>query len=134
MAEPPSSPPSEAATAEDALSWYKTQYEMLESELAEFRESSRELEQELEKDIERAEKQERALQEKVETLGFEVEEWKVGTTDSLRMAARRRHHNQPTNFRCRRENTRSPRLKRALRKTHWKRKSPLFEIRIGRCR
>lgn len=78
MAEPPSSPPSEAATAEDALTWYKSQYEMLESELAEFRESSRELEQELEKDIERAEKQERALQEKVETLGFEVEEWKVG--------------------------------------------------------
>ncbi|KAG8416399.1 NADH:ubiquinone oxidoreductase [Metarhizium acridum] len=76
MAEPPSSPPSEAATAEDALTWYKSQYEMLESELAEFRESSRELEQELEKDIERAEKQERALQEKVETLGFEVEEWK----------------------------------------------------------
>ncbi|KHN97104.1 nuclear distribution protein nudE [Metarhizium album ARSEF 1941] len=76
MAEPPSSPPSEAATAEDALSWYKSQYEMLESELAEFRESSRELEQELEKDIERAEKQERSLQEKVETLGFEVEEWK----------------------------------------------------------
>lgn len=78
MAEPPSSPPREA-TSEDALSWYKSQYEMLESELAEFRESSRELEQELEKDIERAEKQERALQEKVETLGFEVEEWKVGS-------------------------------------------------------
>ncbi|QPH02804.1 hypothetical protein C2857_007021 [Epichloe festucae Fl1] len=76
MAEPPSSPPSEATSAEDALSWYKSQYEMLESELAEFRESSRELEQELEKDIERAEKQERALQEKAETLGFEVEEWK----------------------------------------------------------
>ncbi|GAO18926.1 uncharacterized protein UV8b_03357 [Ustilaginoidea virens] len=76
MAELPSSPPSEAASAGDALSWYKSQYEMLESELAEFRESSRELEQELEKDIERAEKQERQLQEKVETLGFEVEEWK----------------------------------------------------------
>ncbi|KAK2601974.1 NADH:ubiquinone oxidoreductase [Conoideocrella luteorostrata] len=76
MAELPSSPPSEATSAGDALSWYKSQYEMLESELAEFRESSRELEQELEKDIERAEKQERALQEKVETLGFEVEEWK----------------------------------------------------------
>ncbi|KAG5984993.1 hypothetical protein E4U55_002100 [Claviceps digitariae] len=76
MAEPPSSPPSGAASTEDALSWYKAQYEMLESELAEFRESSRELEQELEKDIERAEKQERALQEKAETLRFEVEEWK----------------------------------------------------------
>lgn len=50
---------------------------MLESELAEFRESSRELEKELEKDIERAEKQERVFQEKAESLGFEVEEWKV---------------------------------------------------------
>ncbi|KAJ6443772.1 nuclear distribution protein nudE [Purpureocillium lavendulum] len=76
MAEPPSSPPSEATSSEDALSWYKAQYELLESELAEFRESSRELEQELEKDIERAEKQERVLKERAETLGFEVEEWK----------------------------------------------------------
>ncbi|RFU76643.1 nuclear distribution nude [Trichoderma arundinaceum] len=77
MAEPPSSPPSEAAGAEDALSWYKAQYELLESELAEFRESSRELEQELEKDIERAEKQERILKEKADALRFEVEEWKA---------------------------------------------------------
>lgn len=77
MAEPPSSPPSEATSADDALSWYKSQYELLESELAEFRESSRELEKELEKDIERAEKQERVFQEKAEALGFEVEEWKV---------------------------------------------------------
>ncbi|EHK21161.1 uncharacterized protein TRIVIDRAFT_153171 [Trichoderma virens Gv29-8] len=76
MAEPPSSPPSEAAGAEDALAWYKAQYELLESELAEFRESSRELEQELEKDIERAEKQERILKEKADALRFEVEEWK----------------------------------------------------------
>jgi E3 ubiquitin-protein ligase MARCH6 len=77
MAEPPSSPPGEAASVEDTLSWYKSQYEQLEAELAEFRESSRELEQELEKDIERAEKQERVLQERAETLGFECEEWKV---------------------------------------------------------
>ncbi|KAK5989680.1 Nuclear distributionnudE-like protein [Cladobotryum mycophilum] len=76
MAEPPSSPPSAGSSAEDALTWYKSQYEMLESELAEFRESSRELEQELEKDIERAEKQERLLQERAEALNFEVEEWK----------------------------------------------------------
>lgn len=77
MAEPPSSPPREATGAEDALSWYKAQYELLESELAEFRESSRELEQELEKDIERAEKQERVLKDKADSLRFEVEEWKV---------------------------------------------------------
>ncbi|KAL6867142.1 NUDE protein [Trichoderma novae-zelandiae] len=82
MAEPPSSPPSEAAGAEDALAWYKAQYELLESELAEFRESSRELEQELEKDIERAEKQERILKEKADALRFEVEEWKRKYKDS----------------------------------------------------
>lgn len=75
--EPPSSPPSEATSAEDAVTWYKAQYEQLEMELIEFRESSKELEQELEKDIERAEKQERILQEKAETLAFEGEEWKV---------------------------------------------------------
>lgn len=74
--EPPSSPPGEGTNAEDAVTWYKAQYEMLEMELAEFRESSKELEQELEKDIERAEKQERILQEKAETLAFEGEEWK----------------------------------------------------------
>jgi hypothetical protein len=49
----PSSPPSEVTSAEDAVTWYKAQYEQLEMELAEFRDSSRELEQELEKDIER---------------------------------------------------------------------------------
>ncbi|EEY16645.1 nuclear distribution protein nudE [Verticillium alfalfae VaMs.102] len=77
MAEPPSSPPGESASAEDSLSWYKSQYEVLEQELAEFRESSKELEQELEKDIEQAEKRERGLQEKAESLAFEVEEWKA---------------------------------------------------------
>ncbi|KAF5002586.1 hypothetical protein FGRMN_270 [Fusarium graminum] len=74
--EPPSSPPGHGASAEDTLHWYKSQYEQLEAELVEFRDSSRELEQELEKDIERAEKQERLHQEKAETLGYEVEEWK----------------------------------------------------------
>ncbi|KAL7920167.1 hypothetical protein ACQKWADRAFT_165120 [Trichoderma austrokoningii] len=82
MAEPPSSPPSGGTGAEDALSWYKAQYELLESELAEFRESSRELEQELEKDIERAEKQERVLKEKADAFRFEVEEWKRKYKDS----------------------------------------------------
>lgn len=91
MAEPPSSPPGESATAEDALSWYKSQYEQLEADLAEFRESSRELEQELEKDIERAEKQERVLQEKGETLGFEVEEWKACDPDLRCDVMRERH-------------------------------------------
>ncbi|KAK1623832.1 NUDE protein [Colletotrichum phormii] len=76
MAEPPSSPPSEAMSPDDQLRWYKSQYASLEEELSEFRESSKELEQELEKDIEQAEKRERKLQEKAESLKFEVEEWK----------------------------------------------------------
>lgn len=83
MAEPPSSPPSEATSAEDALSWYKAMYETLESELVEFRESSRELEQELEKDIERAELQEKTLRKQAESLEFEVEEWKVRRNRTL---------------------------------------------------
>ncbi|OLN83292.1 Nuclear distribution protein nudE-like protein 1 [Colletotrichum chlorophyti] len=76
MVDLPSSPPSEATSAQDALAWYKTQYESLEEELAEFRESSKELEAELEKDIDAAEKRERQLQQKAEALKYEVEEWK----------------------------------------------------------
>jgi chromosome segregation ATPase len=77
MDEPPSSPPTDLSTPESALAYYKAQYEQLEHELAEFQASSQELEAELEKDVEAAEKRERALQEKAESLGFEVEEWKV---------------------------------------------------------
>jgi predicted nucleic acid-binding Zn-ribbon protein len=73
---PPSSP-AQGTTPEDALAYYKSQYEQLEHELAEFQASSQELEAELEKDIEAAEKRERNLQEKAESLGFEVDEWKV---------------------------------------------------------
>ena len=75
--EPPSSPPSASTSAEDALAYYKTQYEHLESELADFQSSSRELEAELEKDIDASEKRERKLKEKVESLGYEADEWKV---------------------------------------------------------
>jgi DNA repair exonuclease SbcCD ATPase subunit len=71
------SSPSEPAGSECSLSYYKTQYEQLEAELAHFQSSSRELEAELERDVEAAEKRERHLQEKVENLGFEVNEWKV---------------------------------------------------------
>lgn len=77
MEEPPSSPPTDNTSPEDALAYYKSQYEQLEHELAEFQASSQELEAELEKDVEAAEKRERQLQEKAESLGFEVEEWKV---------------------------------------------------------
>lgn len=75
--EPRSSPLIIPSSKEDALAFYKAQYEQLEAELADFQSSSRELEAELERDVEAAEKRERALQEKVEALGFEVEEWKV---------------------------------------------------------
>src|SRR3954465_3317954 len=77
MAEPPSSPPNAEASVEDALAWYKSQYELLEHELSEFQASSKELEAELEKDLDAADKWERQLQEKAEALGYEVEEWKV---------------------------------------------------------
>ena len=77
MAEPPSSPPTGDSTAEEALAWYKSQYDHLEQELVEFRESSKELEAELEKDLDAADKRERTLREKAEGLEYEVEEWKV---------------------------------------------------------
>lgn len=77
MDEVPSSPPTDMSTPETALAYYKAQYEQLEHELAEFQASSQELEAELEKDVEAAEKRERVLQEKAESLGFEVDEWKV---------------------------------------------------------
>lgn len=76
-------PSSSGATANagDSLSYYKAQYEQLEAELADFQASSRELETELERDIEASEKRERQLQERVENLGYEVDEWKVSFTD-----------------------------------------------------
>lgn len=61
----------------DELAYYKAQYEQLESELSDFQASSRELEAELERDIEASEKRERQLKEKVESLRYEVDEWKV---------------------------------------------------------
>lgn len=83
MGEPPSSPLAAGASTEETLAWYKAQYEQLEQELAEFRDSSRELESELEKDIDAAEKRERVLKEKAESLNYEVDEWKVcATTDA----------------------------------------------------
>ncbi|KAJ4303918.1 NADH:ubiquinone oxidoreductase [Collariella sp. IMI 366227] len=71
-----SSPPRAGASVEDALAWYKSQYEVLEAELSEFQASSKELEAELEKDLDAADKRERVLRQKAETLVYEVEEWK----------------------------------------------------------
>ena len=80
----PSSPPSGGwSSIDEELAFYKSQYEALEVELKEFQESSKELEAELEKDVEESEKRERRLKEKLEGLGFEVDEWKVSSTSIL---------------------------------------------------
>ncbi|KXX79136.1 Nuclear distribution protein nudE 1 [Madurella mycetomatis] len=76
MSELPSSPLTAGASTEEALAWYKTQYELLEHELSEFQASSKELEAELEKDLDAADKRERALRQKAEGLNYEVDEWK----------------------------------------------------------
>ena len=82
MAEPPSSPPGATATSEESIAWYKRQYEQLADELADFRESSHELEAELEKDLDAADKRQRELEKKAETLQFEVDEWKVRKSET----------------------------------------------------
>lgn len=73
----PSSSPPILTDSESSLAYYKSQYEQLEAELADFQASSKELEAELEKDVEAAETRERQLHKKLESLGYEVEEWKV---------------------------------------------------------
>lgn len=77
ISEPPSSPQGRDLSPEEQIAWYKSNYEQLETELAEFRVSSQELEHELEKDLEAAEKRENSLRNKAEGLAFEVDEWKV---------------------------------------------------------
>ena len=69
------------------MAWYKSQYEQLELELSEFQASSKELEGELERDLDAADKRERALQERAETLTFEVEEWKVRSLSLVRRSS-----------------------------------------------
>ncbi|RMD42772.1 hypothetical protein DV735_g2335, partial [Chaetothyriales sp. CBS 134920] len=73
----PSSPPGPSSSLEESLKYYKSQYELLESELADFQSSSKELEAELEKDIEASEKRERALKDRASNLQYEVDEWKA---------------------------------------------------------
>ena len=65
-------------TLQEEIGYYKSQYKHLESELQEFQASSRDLEAEMEKDIEASEKREKDLKQKVESLRYEVDEWKVG--------------------------------------------------------
>ena len=117
----PSSPPTDLSSPESAIAYYKSQYEQLEHELAEFQASSQELEAELEKDVEAAEKRERVLQEKAESLGFEVEEWKVCFTNKKQM--------QLTD--SRRPNINNPRPRQTLRRIFYKRRSPHFETPTG---
>ncbi len=73
----PSSPPGPGTSTEEALKYYKAQYELLESELADFQTSSKELEAELEKDVEATEKRERQWKDKASNLQYEIEEWKT---------------------------------------------------------
>jgi len=68
---------SPGSEAKEALAYYKSQIQQLESELADFQASSKELEQELEKELDASEKQHRDLRNKNEGLRYEVEEWKV---------------------------------------------------------
>lgn len=72
----PSSPPGPGTSLEESLKYYKSQYELLEAELADFQTSSKDLEAELEKDIDASEKRERQLKEKATNLQYEVDEWK----------------------------------------------------------
>ena len=71
--------PKGSSSSKDELAYYKAQYEQLEAELTDFQASSRELEAELEKDIEASEKRERQLKEKVDSLRYEVDEWKASS-------------------------------------------------------
>ena len=73
----PSSPLGPGTSSDDALAYYKAQYELLEAELADFQASSKDLEAELEKDIEAAENRERGLKERATNLAYEIDEWKA---------------------------------------------------------
>ncbi|KAJ9614077.1 NADH:ubiquinone oxidoreductase [Cladophialophora chaetospira] len=71
------SPPGPGTSTEEALKYYKAQYELLESELADFQTSSKELEAELERDVEATEKRERQWKDKASNLQYEIDEWKT---------------------------------------------------------
>ncbi|KAI5302748.1 NADH:ubiquinone oxidoreductase [Ascosphaera pollenicola] len=70
-------PPNASTSPEDAIAYYKAQYEQLEAELADFQLSSRDLELELERDVEESEKREQKLKAKVEAAEYEIDEWKT---------------------------------------------------------
>lgn len=70
-------PPSKFADKDSELEWYKTNYHSVVDELHEMMDTSKELEASLEQELEQSDKEKLKLQEKVEALGFEVEEWRV---------------------------------------------------------
>ena len=72
-----SSPLRPGATLAEELDYYKAEYAKLDTDLAEFQESSKALEEQLERDIEAAEKNERKLKQQIEKLKYESEEWKT---------------------------------------------------------
>lgn len=82
----PSSPPGPSSSLEESLKYYKTQYEAVEADLADFQASSKELEAELERDIEAAEKRERDLKDKAAKLQYDVDEWKTKYTQAKKEA------------------------------------------------
>ena len=123
----PSSPAPKGASLEEELAYYKAQYEQLEAELQDFQASSRELEAELEKDIETAEKRERGLQEKVDSLRFEVDEWKVSHILNISFFF---NLFLTADF-SDRQNTSNPKPNQTTPKTLYKRRSLPFETRTG---
>jgi len=70
-------PPNKFASQDDELGWYKTNYQSVVEELHDMMETSKDLEQSLEQELEQSDKEKAKLQEKVEGLGFEVDEWRV---------------------------------------------------------
>jgi predicted RNase H-like nuclease (RuvC/YqgF family) len=125
--EPPSERKHTSSSYRDELAHYKAQYESLEAELADFQSSSRELETEMEKDIEASEKRERQLKEKLDTMRYEVEEWKVHQI--MLIAYIRADADMGTG----RQNTSSLRPKPTLRKIICRRRSPLCETQTVPC-
>ena len=132
------SSPTGTSNSDHSIAYYKSQYEQLEAELADFQASSKELETELEKDVEAAEQRERQLKEKVEALGYEVEEWKVSRvlhnfrTCSLNSRAICISGRGLT-IALYRLNTSNPKLKRMRRRTSSKRKLPPYAMPTEPC-
>lgn len=118
--------PKGSGSSKDELAYYKTQYEQMEAELADFQTSSRELEAELEKDIEASEKRERQLREKVDSLRYEVDEWKARQTLHILLNATR------ILTRCR-PSTNSPNQRAARPKMPCRKRSQPYGTQIGPC-